>query len=62
MKGEKERYDMARAMVVLRRAEGILREEEAEFDSLFSKGIYYANMVRPHDRHRAVLSQLIIPV
>lgn len=46
VQGEKERYDMARAVVDLRRADGILPEEETEFDQLFAKGIYYANMVR----------------
>lgn len=43
--GEKERYDMARAVVNMRRSEGILAEEEVEFEQLFAKGIYYANMV-----------------
>ncbi|THG99420.1 hypothetical protein EW026_g2927 [Hermanssonia centrifuga] len=41
---EKERYDMSCAVAELRRAEGILPEEETEFDILFTKGIYYANM------------------
>ena len=44
--GEKERYDMARSVVDMHRAEGISPEEELEFDHLFSQGIYYANMVR----------------
>lgn len=43
--GEKERYDIARLVVELRRAEGIIEEEEAEYDVLFASGIYYANMV-----------------
>ena len=44
--GEKERYDMARSVVDMHRAEGISLEEELEFDHLFAQGIYYANMVR----------------
>ena len=43
--GEKERFDAARRVVELRRTEGILEEEETEYHALFSKGIYYANMV-----------------
>ncbi|EKM60700.1 uncharacterized protein PHACADRAFT_246766 [Phanerochaete carnosa HHB-10118-sp] len=42
--GEKERYDAARRAVELRRAEGILEEEEQEYAYLFAKGIYYTNM------------------
>lgn len=44
--GEKERYDIARRVVELRRADGVLDEEELEYAALFAKGIYYANMVR----------------
>lgn len=43
--GEKERYDTARRIVELRRSEGVIDEEEAEYDILFTMGIYYANMV-----------------
>lgn len=42
--GEKERYDAARRVIELRRADGILDDEEVEYASLFSNGIYYANM------------------
>ena len=45
--GEKERYDMARSVADMHRAEGLVPEEEAEFEQLFGQGIYYANMVRP---------------
>ncbi|TCD66782.1 hypothetical protein EIP91_000973 [Steccherinum ochraceum] len=44
VKGEKERYNMARAIVELRRKDGILKEEEEEWKVLFERGIYYANM------------------
>ena len=47
VKGERERYDLAKAVVELRRSEGILEEEEAEWTKMFLEGIYYANMVRP---------------
>lgn len=43
---EKERYDTARRAVELRRTEGISGDEEVNYDLLFAKGIYYANMVR----------------
>jgi hypothetical protein len=46
VKGERERYDLAKAVVELRRNEGILEEEEAEWTKMFLEGIYYANMVR----------------
>ena len=46
VKGERERYDLAKAVVELRRNEGILEEEEAEWAKMFLEGIYYANMVR----------------
>jgi hypothetical protein len=48
--GEKERFDIARRVVELRRAEGILEEEEVEYDVLFVQGFYYANMVS--QKHR----------
>jgi hypothetical protein len=46
VKGERERYDLAKAVVELRRNEGILEEEEVEWAKMFVEGIYYANMVR----------------
>jgi hypothetical protein len=46
VKGERERYDLAKAVVELRRSGGILEEEEAEWAQMFIEGIYYANMVR----------------
>jgi hypothetical protein len=46
VKGERERYDLAKAVVELRRSEGILKEEEGEWAKMFLDGIYYANMVR----------------
>ncbi|KAF8272353.1 hypothetical protein EI94DRAFT_1796249 [Lactarius quietus] len=42
--GERERYDLARTVVELRRSEGILEEEEVEWSRMFTEGIYYANM------------------
>jgi hypothetical protein len=46
VKGERERYDLAKAVVELRREEDILGEEEVEWAKMFAEGIYYANMVR----------------
>ena len=46
VKSERERYDLAKVAVELRRNEGILEEEEVEWAKLFTEGIYYANMVR----------------
>lgn len=52
VRGEKERYEMGRSVVEMRRAairtgdSGLSEEEEAEFEKLFSGGVYYANMVR----------------
>jgi len=45
VKDERERYDLAKTVVELRRSEGILEEEEVEWAKLFAEGIYYANMV-----------------
>ena len=45
IRGERERYDLARTVVELRRNEGILEEEEVEWSRMFTEGIYYANMV-----------------
>ncbi|KAK7687994.1 hypothetical protein QCA50_008364 [Cerrena zonata] len=42
--GEKERYDLCRSVVDLRRREGIDPAEEAEWDILFQRGIYYSTM------------------
>jgi hypothetical protein len=47
VRGERERYDMAKTVVELRRRNGIDSTEEAEFDRLFTQGIYYMHMVRP---------------
>ncbi|KAI0252687.1 hypothetical protein BJV78DRAFT_1200368 [Lactifluus subvellereus] len=44
VKGEKERYDLAKAVVELRRSAGILEDEEVEWTKMFTEGIYYANM------------------
>ena len=46
VKSERERYDLAKAVVELRRNEDILGEEEVEWAKMFTEGIYYANMVR----------------
>lgn len=45
VKGEKERYDMARSIVELRRKVSIDPDEEKEWILLFDQGIYYSNMV-----------------
>lgn len=46
VRSERGRYDLAKAVVELRRNEGILKEEEVEWAKIFTEGIYYANMVR----------------
>ncbi|TFK40923.1 hypothetical protein BDQ12DRAFT_733284 [Crucibulum laeve] len=43
VKSERERYEFARAVVEMRRKNGIL-DEEKEWEKMFSEGIYYANM------------------
>lgn len=45
VKGERERYDLARTVVELRRRQGIDEEEERDWDIMFRDGIYYTNMV-----------------
>ncbi|KAI6159488.1 hypothetical protein EDD17DRAFT_1610737 [Pisolithus thermaeus] len=45
VKGERERYDLARAVVELRRKQGIDENEEKDWEMMFSEGIYYANML-----------------
>ncbi|KAI0757436.1 hypothetical protein C8Q80DRAFT_1282594 [Daedaleopsis nitida] len=52
VRGEKERYEMARSVVEMRRASRTtgefgesVEDEEAEFERLFNEGIYYANMI-----------------
>ncbi|KAI6010186.1 hypothetical protein EDC04DRAFT_2770258 [Pisolithus marmoratus] len=45
VKGERERYDLARAVVELRRKQGIDEDEEKDWEIMFSEGIYYANML-----------------
>ncbi|KAH9982163.1 hypothetical protein BGW80DRAFT_1247123 [Lactifluus volemus] len=44
VRGEKERYELAKAVVELRRSAGVLEDEEVEWVKMFSEGIYYANM------------------
>jgi hypothetical protein len=46
IKSERERHDLAKAVVELRRNEGLLEDEEVEWMKMFTEGIYYANMVR----------------
>ena len=46
VRGERERYELARTIVEMRRSEGILEVEEVEWSRMFTEGIYYANMVR----------------
>ena len=45
VKGEWERYDLARAVVEFRRSQGIDEDEEKDWEIMFREGIYYANMV-----------------
>ncbi|KZV74713.1 hypothetical protein PENSPDRAFT_741995 [Peniophora sp. CONT] len=44
VRGEKERYELAKTIVELRRAEGVDTTEEQEFTRMFAEGIYYANI------------------
>ncbi|KAF8139866.1 hypothetical protein EV363DRAFT_1310983 [Boletus edulis] len=44
VKGERERYDLARTVVELRRREEIDDEEEKDWEIMFRDGIYYTNM------------------
>ncbi|KIM47967.1 hypothetical protein M413DRAFT_7093 [Hebeloma cylindrosporum] len=44
IKNEKERYNLARSVVALRRCGGILEEEEPFWTDVFEHGIYYSNM------------------
>ena len=43
--GERERYEMAKAVLELRRKAGIDEEEEKEFTELFEYGIHFVHMV-----------------
>ncbi|EED82908.1 predicted protein [Postia placenta Mad-698-R] len=45
VRGERERYEMAKTVVEMRRKEGIDEEEEKEWEALFRTGIYYENMI-----------------
>ncbi|KIK99945.1 hypothetical protein PAXRUDRAFT_822217 [Paxillus rubicundulus Ve08.2h10] len=45
VKGERERYDLARTVVELRRRQGIDEDEERDWEVMFSEGIYYTNML-----------------
>ncbi|KAJ7630424.1 hypothetical protein FB45DRAFT_915461 [Roridomyces roridus] len=44
VRGERERYDFARAVVELRRRHGILPEEEDAWKTLFEQGIHYCHL------------------
>ena len=45
IKGERERYEMVKAVLELRRKDGIDEEEEKEFVELFESGIHFMHMV-----------------
>lgn len=45
IRGERERYEMAKAVLELRRKDGINEEEEREFVELFENGIHFMHMV-----------------
>lgn len=42
---ELHRYEFAKSVVELRRAHGILEEEELVWSQMFKDSIYYANLV-----------------
>ncbi|KAJ7171876.1 hypothetical protein C8R43DRAFT_27915 [Mycena crocata] len=44
VRGERERYDFACAVVELRRRHGIVQEEEETWTTLFERGIHYCHM------------------
>lgn len=66
VKGERERYDLARTVVELRRRQGIDDDEEKDWEIMFRHGIYYANMVLSffmcpaHFLTRSVSSSMIL--
>ena len=45
VRGERERYEMAKAVLELRRKDGINGEEEREFTKLFESDIHFTHMV-----------------
>jgi hypothetical protein len=45
VKNEKERYNLARTIVELRRRDGIINDEEIIWNDMFEHGIHYTNMV-----------------
>ena len=45
VRGERERYEMAKAVLELRRKDGTDEEEEKEFTELFENGIHFMHMV-----------------
>jgi len=58
VKNERHRYGFARNVVELRRADGILLEEEVEWTNMFETGIYYNSMVSSHDISHRVCDSL----
>jgi len=45
VRGERERYEMAKAVLELRRKDGVNEEEEREFVEVFENGIHFMHMV-----------------
>ena len=45
VKNERERYNLARTIVELRRRDGIIDDEESIWNDMFEHGIHYTNMV-----------------
>lgn len=45
VRGERERYEMAKAVLELRRKDGIDEEEEKEFVEIFESGVYFMHIV-----------------
>ena len=45
IRGERERYEMGKTVLELRRRDGIDEEEEKEFSDLFENGIHFMHMV-----------------
>ena len=56
---EKDRYELAKDALELRRREGIRESEEREWSELFAHGIYYANMVWYYSTGRRCVADMV---
>lgn len=52
VRDERQRYEIARRVVELRRQDGVNPGEEREWEELFATGIHYIHMVSPSFLHR----------